>query len=623
MKARTYTAILFACALILVVWLPSGRAFAASGDDAGRPDDIYRRFPQLLALEHKLDRAFQYFYVGQPDLAVSAANDLLQGVEGIRAALPQPSACERLEYLESRALCLLRRISDDELELDTSPHVAQLIDSVALNNVVEEEIEVEYNGKTEHWINYFQGAGRKHFSRWLTRVGSFRDIIEPILVDVGIPRDLLYLAVIESGLNLSAKSYMKAIGPWQFMTGTGKLFGLRINWWLDERKDIVAATYAAANYLKYLHDLFGSWPLALAAYNSGEHRVARAITNQRTTDYWQLRLPAQTTWFVPKFMAALAIGRNPEAYGFEKPPADPLEFDIIEIERPTDLRKIAEAADCSLSEIKDLNPHFKKWCTPPDMVVEVKVPRGAGPLCGERLAAMKRDKLESFVQHKVKKGETLSGIAAQHDMTVKEIRNFNEIGSAQTIHPGNILLIPVKDTVRPARVANRPSYRNPELPHDSVSLPLLSVADGEKQIRYIVKKDDTIVKIAKRFHASLVQIREWNDLGYDSVLRPGDTLRIRMVPSPGFEGAGSASFAGRPVEGDGSPPGIGTAPDREETSAKAGARQITHVVRKGETLSSIGRLYKVAISDILEWNRRTNRNKLYPGEKITIWVKAG
>ncbi len=238
----------------------------------------------------------------------------------LRAASSGADVCERLEYLETRALCLLQRMSDDEMTRETSPHMATFIDSVALNNVVEEEIEIEYNGKTEHWIDYFQGAGRKHFSRWLARVGSFRDIIEPILVDVGIPRDLLYLAVIESGLNLSAKSYMKAIGPWQFMSGTGKLFGLRINWWLDERKDIVAATYAAANYLKYLHDLFGSWPLALAAYNSGEHRVARAITNQRTTDYWQLRLPAQTTWFVPKFMAALAIGRNPEAYGFVTPP---------------------------------------------------------------------------------------------------------------------------------------------------------------------------------------------------------------------------------------------------------------------------------------------------------------
>jgi hypothetical protein len=364
MKAKTLPALLFACVCVLGIWISPGPALGIPGGEIGQTGDIYSRSPQLLVLEQKLDRASAYFYFGQFDLAASSANDLVQAVAGLRATAPDAPVCERLEYLEARALSLLQRLSDDEMVRETSPHLATLIDSVALNNVVEEEIEIEYNRKTEHWIDYFQGAGRNHFSRWLARVGSFRDIIEPILVDVGIPRDLLYLAVIESGLNLSAKSYMKAIGPWQFMTGTGKVFGLRINWWLDERKDIVAA-----NYLKYLYDLFGSWPLALAAYNSGEHRVARAITNQRTMDYWQLRLPAQTTWFVPKFMAALAIGRDPEAYGFENLPADPLEFDIIEVERPTELRRIAEAADCSLSEIKELNPHFKKWCTPPDMVV--------------------------------------------------------------------------------------------------------------------------------------------------------------------------------------------------------------------------------------------------------------
>jgi membrane-bound lytic murein transglycosylase D len=622
MKAKTLPALLFACVCVLGIWISPGPALGIPGGEIGQTGDIYSRSPQLLVLEQKLDRASAYFYFGQFDLAASSANDLVQAVAGLRATAPDAPVCERLEYLEARALSLLQRLSDDEMVRETNPHLATLIDSVALNNVVEEEIEIEYNRKTEHWIDYFQGAGRNHFSRWLARVGSFRDIIEPILVDVGIPRDLLYLAVIESGLNLSAKSYMKAIGPWQFMTGTGKVFGLRINWWLDERKDIVAATYAAANYLKYLYDLFGSWPLALAAYNSGEHRVARAITNQRTMDYWQLRLPAQTTWFVPKFMAALAIGRDPEAYGFENLPADPLEFDIIEVERPTELRRIAEAADCSLSEIKELNPHFKKWCTPPDMVVEVKVPKGAGAKCSERLAAMKRDKLESFVQHKVKKGETLSGIAAQHEVTIKEIRNFNEIAAAQTIRAGNILLIPTKDTVRPSRVASRPSYRNPELPRDAVSFPFLSAADGGKQIRYVVKQDDTIVKIAERFHAGPAQIREWNGLTYDSVPRPGDTLRIRMAPSSGLERTAAASPSGRPAEKDVSSQGIDTPSDGGDPSAN-GPRRITHVVRKGETLSAIGRLYKVGISDLLEWNRKTNRNRLYPGEKITIWVKAG
>ncbi len=623
MRVKSIPAVLIVLAIGMGSICPPVSALEAAERGAARPDDVYRRFPQLLMLEQKLDRASSHYYFGQPDLAASTAEDLLQAVAALRTTSPDPAACDRLDSLESRAQCLLQRIADDEMERETRPYISSLLDSVALNNVVEEEIEIEYNDKTNHWIDYFQGPGRKHFSRWLVRVGCFQDVIEPILIDVGIPRDLLYLAVIESGLNLSAKSYMKAIGPWQFMTGTGRLFGLRINWWVDERRDIVAATYAAANYLKYLFDLFDSWPLALAAYNSGEHRVARAITTQRTTDYWQLRLPAQTMWFVPKFMAALAIGRNPEAYGFEKPPIDPIEFDIIEVDRPIDLRKIADAAGCSLGDIKELNPHFKKWCTPPDMVVEVKVPKGSGEQCRERVAELKRAKVESFVQHQVKKGETLSSIAAQHEVTVKEIKNLNDISSSHTIHPGNILLIPVKDAVRSSRVASRPSYRNPEIPRDAVNLPLLSATDGSKQIRYIVKTGDTIVKIAGRFHASLAQVRTWNDLAYDDVIRPGDTLKILMAPPPGAARDDAASLQERSAAKAPSAGGVDAPPDGIAMPAAAGSDRITHVVKKGETLSAIGRRYNVKLSQILDWNPGISRNRIRPGDKITIRTKTG
>ncbi len=301
-------------------------AAGAGGPSPGAPQDLdgleqslHHRYPQLGLLEQKLDRSSAHFYFGEYELAASEARDLVSNVVELRAASRDADLCDRLEYLEERAMSLLQRMSDDEIEGMSSSGVTALIDSLARTTVVEHEIEIEFNAKTNHWIDYFRGNGRKHFAKWLARVEDHRGVIEPILVEEGIPRDLLYLAVIESGLNLSARSYAKAVGPWQFMQGTASLFGLRINWWIDERKDIVAATYAAANYLKYLYEIFGSWPLALAAYNSGEHRVAYAISRQRTVDYWRLDLPTQTEWFVPKFMAALAIGRDPEAYGFVRP----------------------------------------------------------------------------------------------------------------------------------------------------------------------------------------------------------------------------------------------------------------------------------------------------------------
>ncbi|MDD4856898.1 MAG: LysM peptidoglycan-binding domain-containing protein [Candidatus Krumholzibacteria bacterium] len=593
-------------------------ALGGAGCVSESEEDIYVRFPQLLVLAQKLDCASAAFYLGDRESSQASARELLQDIADVRAMSPDPAACDHLDYMDDRARCLLQRIDDDELQGQTRPNMVALIDSIARNTVVDEEIEIVYNQKTRYWIDYFKGSGRKHFSRWLERTGELEDVIEPILTDVGLPRDLMYLAVIESGLSMTAKSHMKAFGPWQFMSGTARLFGLRINWWIDERSDIVASTYAAANYLKYLHDLFDSWPLALAAYNAGEHRVAYAITRQRTTDYWRLDLPAQTMWFVPKFMAALAIGRSPETYGFERPSRSPLQFDIIEVEQPFNLGAIADAAGCSLSEIKSLNPHFKKWCTPPDMVVEVKVPRGAGEHCLSQLAEMKQQKLQSFVQHRVKKGETISHIAADYEVSAKEIMKVNEIDLARNIHPGNILLIPVKDTQRSARIASRPSYRSPKPPLDQASQPLLSAADGQSQIRYVVRKNDTLVKIAERFHTSLAQLREWNNLSYESNIHPGDTLWIRMKPADARDEKQASMEHG----GSETPLAPNASADPESPASANDPQCVTHTVKKGETLTSIGRLYKVNVSSILAWNKRTNRNKLYPGEKLKIYIET-
>jgi membrane-bound lytic murein transglycosylase D len=597
----------------------SAAALGGAGYASESEEGIYNRFPQLLVLAQKLDCASAAFYLGDRESSQASARELLHDIADVRAMSPDPAVCDHLDYMDDRARCLLQRIDDDELQGQTRPNMVSLIDSIARTTVVEEEIEIVYNQKTRYWIDYFKGSGHKHFSRWLERTGEFQDVIEPILTDVGLPRDLLYLAVIESGLSMTAKSHMKAIGPWQFMAGTARLFGLRINWWIDERSDIVASTYAAANYLKYLHDLFDSWPLALAAYNAGEHRIAYAIARQRTTDYWRLDLPAQTMWFVPKFMAALAIGRNPEAYGFEKPRKAPLLFDIIEVEQPFELRAIANAADCSLSDIKNLNPHFKKWCTPPDMVVEIKVPRGTGEQCRSRLAATRQHKLQSFVQHRVKKGETVSGIAADYEVSAKEIMKLNEISLARSIRAGNILLIPVKDVQRSSRVASEPSYRNPRVPLNPGFQPLLSGEGGQKQIRCVVRKDDTLVRIAERFHTSLAQLRDWNKLSYESTIHPGDTLWIRMMSSDVPKETRVSRVTGMAGTPDTDPPaapaaGIDALPEAN------GARCVTHTVKKGETLTSIGRIYKVDISAILAWNKKTNRNRLYPGEKLKIWI---
>ncbi|UCF06990.1 MAG: LysM peptidoglycan-binding domain-containing protein [bacterium] len=568
--------------------------------DFDHEEEMYLIYPQLHIIQEKLDRAYSYFYFGDLESSLFLSEDLIKTIHEMKETVPEPAVCEFLETLEDRSRCLLERVSYEELERDSRFHITAVLDSITANHVVEDEIEIVFNWRTKHWIKYFQGRGRRNFRRWLLRAEKYRELIEPILIEVGIPRDLLYLAVIESGLNLRARSRMKAVGPWQFMAGTGRLFGLRINWWIDERRDIIASTYAAAHYLKHLHDLFGSWPLALASYNAGEYRVAHAISRQKTDDYWKLRLPNQTKWFVPKFMAALTIAREPSRYGFRKTSVEPIRFDIITIEQSTDLRLIAKKAGCTLRTLEDLNPALKRWATPPGMVIELKVPEGTGERCLEGLAEIPPGERVSWHKHRVKRGEALSRIADRYEISVSEIKRINGIRNVHRIREGKILLIPVKDATPAATASSQPGYRTPPKLPDKITMKRYRAPSGYRKIVYTVRDNDTLSEIAERFKVRLSRLRAWNNLRYTSLIHPGDRLVIYVPPDRAIT--------------DPAPEGVIDGITMQEKN------KIVHIVRRGETLSSISRRYNISIARILAWNEGINRDKLYPGDRIAIWL---
>lgn len=424
----------------------------------------------------------------------------------------------------------------------------------------------------------------------------YRDIIEPILIEQELPRDLMYLSVIESGLNLNARSCVNATGPWQFMAGTGRLFGLRINWWVDERKDIIASTYAAANYLKYLYSLFGKWDLALAGYNAGEYRVAGAISRQKTEDYWQLRLPSQTKWFVPKYMAALIIGRDPAAHGFKIRDVKPITFDIVRIDRSTDLKHVSKGANCTVTRLKKLNPALKRWATPPGMEIEIKVPAGKGDAVLAVLADIPPEERVSWHRHKVRRGETLSRIASRYEISQSELKRINSIRNAHKIRTGTILLIPVKDSGQVASATSKPKYKDsPNLP-SKINVKKYTPPRGHTKIVYTVRDGDTVSEIAERHHVGLSKVRRWNNLRYSSTIHPGQSIVI-YLPA----GANTRIANSKPVEGK---------------------MKVYHTVRKGETLSSISRLYKARVSDLLAWNSSVKKDLVYPGDKLMIWIES-
>ncbi|HUV36985.1 MAG TPA: LysM peptidoglycan-binding domain-containing protein [Patescibacteria group bacterium] len=607
MQAKTLTVVLSVLFLQHIGCVATGgmRTGGDPGDqaslDAG--EEMYLLYPQLMHLQERLDTACAYYYMGDLESAFNLSEDLLESIDETKETVDEPAICDHLDFIENKTLCLKQHIADEEMERDWRLHITAVLDSIGENHVVEDEIEITFNWRTDHWLTYFQGKGKLNFQRWLARAEQYRDIIEPILIEMNVPRDLLYLAIIESGLNLNASSRVKAIGPWQFMPGTARLFGLRINWWIDERKDIIASTYAAAHYLKHLHNLFGSWPLALAAYNAGEYRVAHAISQQKTDDYWRLHLPSQTRWFVPKYMAALAIGRDPERYGFETTSAEPLEFDIITIDQSTDLRLIANGCGCTVTTIKDLNPTLKRWATPPDMAVELKVPRGSGEKCIEGISKIPESERVSWHRHQVRQGETLSSIAARYEISMSELKRINSIKDVHRIRAGHMLLIPVKDAGPVTASTSKPSYRTPPSLPDKITMKKYKAPEGYQKIVYTVRDKDTLSEIAERFHVGLSRLKSWNGLHYTSLIHPGDRLVIYTPP------------------GSDSTPEISGA-DPAEGYEHDGKKQIVHIVKRGETLTYISRLYKTRIADILAWNSDIKRDRLFPGERIKIWMDS-
>ncbi|MBE7415603.1 MAG: transglycosylase SLT domain-containing protein [Deltaproteobacteria bacterium] len=313
------------------------------------------------------------------------------------------------------------------------------------------EIPVVVNKSVESFIRYFQTNGRKHFEKWLGRSAEYMHMLQAILRENGLPEDLSYIALIESGLNPTVRSHANAVGMWQFIKGTAVRYGLRVDWWIDERRDPEKATYAAASYLKNLYGMFGSWYLAAAGYNAGEGRVARAIKKQGTEDFWELAskkkaLHRETREYVPKYLAALTIAKDPEQYGFSPVVfTEGLRYDKVPVKQATDLRVIAVAAGTTVEEIRRLNPELLRWFTPPDYPgYQIKIPAGSAEVFMENMKKVPPAKRVSFVQHKIKRGDTLGRIAAKYGTEIKPIMHLNENLNPKRLRPGTVIMIPVR-----------------------------------------------------------------------------------------------------------------------------------------------------------------------------------
>lgn len=403
------------------------------------------------------------------------------------------------------------------------------------------DIPVVYNKATKKWIKYFTGKGRKSFERYAARSGRYAPVLSKILNDQGLPRDLIYLAMAESGFQNHARSWAKAVGPWQFMPFTGKKFGLEIDFFIDERRDPLKATVAASMYLRDLYERFGSWELAAASYNAGEGKIGRAIRQYGTKNFWKIRdgryLKSETKNYVPKIMALAIIGKNLKTFGFEEIEFEvPLDFEEIAVPGNTDLYRMAEVLEIDFEKIKKYNPELIRWQTPPSMTEYIlRVPVGLKnkwEVYGLKDTVAAND----YKVYQLKGFSTLDHVGRKFNVPVKVLSELNNISEDHKLFPKTAIYLPFRNDHVQKNELYSDLYEKPRktvLRRRAYQSRISYALKNGEQISdpkefYIVKKGDTLWDIARKTGVSINTIIRSNvKLVKRRMILPGDKLAIR------------------------------------------------------------------------------------------------
>jgi membrane-bound lytic murein transglycosylase D len=406
-------------------------------------------------------------------------------------------------------------------------------------------IPIEVNKSVLQSIDYFQGQGRPHMERYLSRSTRYMPIMKQVLRENGLPEDLVYIALIESGFSSTAKSTASAVGYWQFIKGTGKRYGLQIDSYVDERRDFVKSTRAAAEYFKGLYNLFGAWYLAIASYNVGENRVKGLVMKYHTRDFWQLarenKLPQETVNYVPKFIAAALIAKNPEKYGFaDVEYMPPLTFAEVELKHSVDIKKMASAMGLEYDDLRDLNPSYKSGLAfEKNGKLKIRVPVGTeGQAVAAAAQASSFNKRvvatdEDYTYYRVRRGESLASIAKKFRTSARELQKLNSLSGGAKLVAGRRIRVPAEVISNPGgrprmsstiqAGAQAPPSR---LPAASRKLKKKSASKAIVPTVHIVRPGDTLADIARQYNVRMSQIISTNSLQRKTQVNIGSRLLI-------------------------------------------------------------------------------------------------
>lgn len=516
----------------------------------------------------ELDRSLHMLAVVEAENGIDSTARVLgvQVEDEYLRLLPQ---LERLSS-DSPLILLLQGLSEERIQ-NLSPDATQL---VRIHRVKQHcDMPVDANAKVAASVHFFQTRGRATMEAWMRRSGRFRDMILAILREQRLPEDLLYVAMIESGFNPRAYSRARAVGLWQFIEHTGRVEGLRRTHWVDERRDPLKSTRAAARHLRRLHDDLQDWRLAIAAYNAGRNRVISAMERANSRDFWELDLPRETENYVPLFMAATAINHDPELFGFDKPrPEAPLAYDEVVLPRDIpyiDLRVAADVLGTSYAAVQRLNPELRQCITPPGnsgTVYHLRVPAGKGARFLERYAQLPESAKPALYEYVVQPRDNLVTIARAFGVRSRLIAEANSISNPNRIYPGQRLFIPAGSGVH--------------------------LTAAHQKVEHRVQAGESLSSIARRQGVRVRDLIAWNGLA-STVIHPGDRLTVWR------------RGAQRTIQ-----------PSREATKAPTDGT-LHHTVSSGETLWELSRLFGVSVTQLQRWNDLSD-SLIRPGEELVV-----
>ena len=517
----------------------------AAKENFDRAFDIVLSGPVGVHQDEALEREFDKIVEGVHNLEVIA----LQQGDGFTEQKPEPAPIDEANEVTFPVDPAVRARAEAEL------------------TQVKSDLPLVMNDYVASYISYFSSSTKGHAAveNAYIRSGRYREMIQRVLKEEGVPQDLMYLAQAESGFHPLALSRAGARGMWQFMASRAVDYGLRRNWWVDDRQDPEKSTRAAARHLRDLYNEFGDWYLAMAAYNSGPGTVQHAVERTGYADFWELYrrgvLPGETRNYVPIIVAMTIIGKNPAQYGLDKVvQAQPIPSETVKIDYAVDLRLVAECTDSSVSELQELNPSLLRMTTPRDTEFTLRVPAGRAAKFEEAIAAIPEDRRTYWRYHRVRSGESLTEIAHTYHTTSTAIAEVNNLRSDAELQKDMKLVIPVSRSTASAKADTGAS------------------GSYSKRVTYRVRKGDTVLSVADDYSVPVDRLRKWNHLT-GNTLKVGRTLTIYRPEAAAKESTVSRRNAhrSRATEDDDDPP--------PQTSRKNSAHHRT-ATTKGKSSTS-------------------------------------